>query len=328
MDPIPDSLGENVSFFQEKGFEVGIWTDSIGHGKVLDHVENAPNAPCFQAMVDIMEEMRLHANCPMDPSFRSYLVNLIAKLTKTGADIIMLDDDFRMSQHGEELCCACPKHLNRIGQTVGEPITLDTLRPYILSGKANPYRDAWLQAHNEGLVQLAQDIRSAVDRETPNTRLCFCTAYSPWNVDGIDIERIANIFSGKDQPLLRLTGAPYWAVKTRKYPLITVFEVARMLASYLNGEGIELMSEGDVYPRPRYTCPASYLELYDAVTRIDGSYNGILKYMFDYVAGPDMEILISHLFPNISPSFGRNHAWKLWNSHDLSWKRNLQFCFW
>jgi hypothetical protein len=29
--------------------------------------------------------------------------------------------------------------------------------------------------------------------------------------------------------------------------------------------------------------------LYDAVTRIDGAYSGILKYMFDYVAGPNFE---------------------------------------
>jgi len=86
-----------------------------------------------------------------------------------------------------------------------------------------------------------------------------------------------------------LTGAPYWAVKKRQYPLIATFEIARMLASFVHDEGFELMSEGDVYPRPRYTCPGSYLELYDAVTRIDGGYSGILKYMFDYMAGPYME---------------------------------------
>ena len=62
-----------------------------------------------------------------------------------------------------------------------------------------------------------------------------------------------------------------------------------MLASFVYGNDFDIMSEGDVYPRPRYTCPAAYLELYDAVTRIDGAYSGILKYMFDYVAGPDFE---------------------------------------
>ena len=30
-----------------------------------------------------------------------------------------------------------------------------------------------------------------------------------------------------------------------------------MFASFMKDTGIETMSEGDVYPRPRYTCPAS-----------------------------------------------------------------------
>jgi hypothetical protein len=50
------------------------------------------------------------------------------------------------------------------------------------------------------------------------------------------------------------------------------------------------MSEGDVYPRPRYNCPASYLELFDGVMIADGGYDGILKYMFDYVGRPELEL--------------------------------------
>lgn len=289
VKPIPQQLYENVAYFKSQGFEVGLWTDTIGHGVVLNHVQDGGDGPVFPLMVDLAGEERPYANCPLDEGFRSHIAGRIQKLAETGTDIVMLDDDFRMSQHGGELCCACPSHLRRIGEILGETVTIEQLRPFVKEGKGNRYRDAWLQAQNEGLTLLARDIREAVDAVAPHVRVCFCTAYSPWNVDGADVVGLTKLLAGNNPPLLRLTGAPYWAVKARKYSLIGVMEIARMLAFFMRGENIELMSEGDVYPRPRYTCPASYLELYDLATRADGHYDGILKYMFDYVAGPEME---------------------------------------
>ena len=288
--PITDALAENVAYFKENGFEVGIWLgDTIGHGFALTHIEGELETNAFPLIVDITGEKRPYAYCPLDEKFRRYIATIVARLASLGPDIVMLDDDFRMSQHGPELCCACPMHLKRIGEILGEEITLEQLRPFVLSGKANKYRDAWLQAQNEGLVEMAREIRAEVDKQNPDTPICTCTAYAVWNADDADIVGITKILAGSNKGTIRLTGAPYWAVKKRQFPLISVFEIARMLASFVKDEGFDLMSEGDVYPRPRYTCPASYLELYDTVTRIDGGYNGILKYMFDYMAGPHLE---------------------------------------
>ncbi len=306
MEPILPSLAENVAYFHSQGFEVGIWTDSIGHGKVLDHVENAVDDDVFSPIVDITGSIRHHANCPMGTSFQTYLSNRIVELADTGAEIIMLDDDFRMSQHGGELCCACPRHLARMAEWLGEEISLEKIRPHVLGGKPNKYRDAWLHAQNEGLLEMAQRIRAEMDKKHPDVTVCLCTASSVWNVDGIDVVRISKILAGRNRPILRLTGAPYWAYsRSRRFSLVTVMEVARMLASFVKGEGFDLMSEGDVYPRPRYTCPASYLELYDAVTRADGGYNGILKYMFDYVAGPELETGYLHFHKENTPFLKR-----------------------
>lgn len=289
LEPIPDTLGENVRYFKSQGFEVGIWTDTIGHGFVLDHVQTGGDVPVFTQMVNVQGKTVLHANCPLDEGFRAHIARHVARLAETGTDIVQLDDDFRMSQHSTELCCACSAHLQRIGEILGEEITLEQLRPYVLTGKANKYRDAWLQAQREGLMEMAKAIRAEVDKVAPHVTVCFCTACAPWNVDDADVIGMTHLLAGKNQPILRLTGAPYWATKKRRLPLIGTFEFARMLASFVQGQGFDLMSEGDVYPRPRYTCPATYLELYDAVTRADGGYTGILKYMFDYVAGPELE---------------------------------------
>ena len=288
--PITDALAENVAYFKENGFEVGIWLgDTIGHGFALTHIEGELETNVYPLIVDITGNRRPYAYCPLDASFRRYIATIVAKLASLGPDIVMLDDDFRMSQHGTELCCACPMHLQRIGEILGEEVTLEQIRPYVLSGKSNTYRDAWLQAQNEGLVEMAKEIRAEVDKQNPDTPICVCTPYCYWNSDATDVAEITRILAGNHKGTLRLTGAPYWAVKKRQFPLISVFEIARMLAAFMKNEGFDLMSEGDVYPRPRYTCPASYLELYDAVTRIDGGYSGILKYMFDYMAGPHLE---------------------------------------
>ena len=285
---IPDTLKNHINFFKENGFEVGVWLGTIGHGFQLAHTES--DGQKFNSIVDIEGSVRPNANCPLDKNFKKYIAEFIADLARLNPDIIMLDDDFRLSQHGENLCCACSLHIERISQILGKIVTREEIKPYILTGRANKYRDAWLKAQNESLIELAKYIRAEVDKVSPDVCICNCTAFCVWNVDGTDIPQIVRILGGKNQKILRLTGAPYWATGVRReYPLITVFEIARMLASFVENEGFELMSEGDVYPRPRYTCPASYLELYDAVTRISGGYDGILKYMFDYVAGPDFE---------------------------------------
>lgn len=287
---IPENLKENIQFFQRNGFEVGVWFNTTGHGFVFDHLLVQEEEPEFQQMVNIKGQTVHQANCPLGEKFLAFISNFVAEVAKLGPDLVMLDDDFRVSQHGPDFCCACPLHLKRMSEILGEEVSLEQMRPYFLTGKANKYRDAWMQAQRESLIGLAKAIRAKVDEETPEMMICNCTAMSPWNADDVDMVEIANILAGPNKPMLRLTGAPYWATGVRRTnPLITSFEIARMLVSFVKDQGVELMSEGDVYPRPRYNCPASYLELYDAVTRADGGYDGILKYMFDYVAGPDFE---------------------------------------
>ncbi len=302
-----DGVEENVDFFKNNGFEVGVWIDSTGHGFVLAHAKSDNDAEEFKQIVNIDGVTQTNSNCPLDKNFRDYFMKRIAKLVKTGVDIILLDDDFRMSQHGKDaLCCACPMHLTRMSEILGEDVTLEKLRPHMLSGDKNRYRDAWLYSQNEGLVNFAKEIRAQVDSINPDVNVCICTAHAPWNADGMDVPEIVRILAGNNPPLVRLSGAPYWAMgRTRPYSLISVFEVARMTASYVKDEGFELMSEGDVYPRPRYTCPASYLELFDAATRVDGVYNGILKYMFDYIAGPDLEMGYLHFHNRNKPYYDK-----------------------
>lgn len=47
-------------------------------------------------------------------------------------------------------------------------------------------------------------------------------------------------------------------------------------------DDMEIVGEGDVFPRPRWNCPASYLEFFDLALRADGNFSGIMKYAIDY----------------------------------------------
>jgi hypothetical protein len=52
---------------------------------------------------------------------------------------------------------------------------------------------------------------------------------------------------------------------------------------------IEIISEGDPYPRPRTRMPAAYLEMFDQSLRASGDNDGIMKYVTAYTQGPGYE---------------------------------------
>lgn len=278
------SLKQNVSYFHENGIEAAIWIgNSIGHGGAL--VGCPTQKTDYVPLVNLMGQAIEDTRCPLDPDFQKAFGQYLAALVKTGAKTILIDDDFRLNQHKPELCCACELHMAHIRKLCGEHIERESLKELVFTQKTNKYRRAWLKAQGDSLRELAYAARRAVDEVDPSVRLALCSAHSPWDMDGCSPLELTKILAGKNPPLLRLHGAPYWVSLTNK-PFAQVLEISRMLGSFVKTESVELMAEGDVYPRPRYVVPASYLELFDAVIRADGSHHGILKYMADYESHP------------------------------------------
>lgn len=285
------TLPENVAYFKEAGLAVGVWVgETIGHGGVLLNGIADGEEESFQPLVNVLGEEREGTRCPTDPRFCAKTANALANIAKAHPDFILLDDDLRISGHGPAFCCACPSHLAMMSAHIGEEVTQELLREHAFTGKRNKYRDAWLYAQGESYRAFAEALRLAVDEVDPAVTVSFCAAHSIWDVDGVDVLGVSRLLAGKNTPLLRLHGAPYWTPYAGgKLPFALVLSIARMFASFLEGSGIETMAEGDVYPRPRCNTPASYLELFDAAMRADGRHGGILKYMLDYTAGPRFE---------------------------------------
>lgn len=291
-DPAYDALCNHIAFFQKNGIETGIWIGTtIGHGELLAHEAAESLCSPYTPLSDLNGNVLSGTRCPLDPAFQRDFASYVARLGRTGATTILLDDDFRLSRRANGgFFCACDRHMadmeRRLRESGTPPISRKEFLAAAFSGKPNAYRDAWLASQGDSLKALASALRDATD---PSVRIALCTVHSHLDIDGVDGLTLTRILTGKNPPLLRTHGAPYWPVLSKGKDLPATLEIARMFASFSAAEDVELIAEGDVYPRPAYNVPASYLELFDAVMRADTLHHGILKYMFDYCASPAFE---------------------------------------
>ena len=281
-------LRKNRIFFEENHIEVAAWIGStIGHGSAFPGLEG--DGETGQTLIDLNGNAIFDTHCPFDEEFSLKTGKYIGEVAKhSGIKLIFLDDDYRLSQHGEEFCCACPLHMKRIREVLGEDISREQLKSLAFKDKPNKYRHAWLSVQKESLEKLARTICAEVDKVDENVTVALCAAHSIWGVDGSSATEIAKILAGKNKAVARLHPAPYWAAHC-SMPLPVVCEISRMFAHFAKDDNVEILAEGDSWPRPRYSTPASFVEIFDGAMRADGNYNGILKYMSDYFSSVDYE---------------------------------------
>ena len=285
---VPDTalLRENVEWLRACGISPAIWMgETLGHGGLLHDAKDKSWKPAFMPIRNFNGEDQDGTHCPTDKRFVENLITIFRTLASTHPDYILVDDDFRMSYRGKIHACVCDAHLAEMSRRFGTPVTREQVRDAVMHGGPNPLRDIYLQTMGDTLRELARKIHASVDEIDNTVGLALCTVHSHWDLEGADPVELTHIFAGKKrQPLLRLHGAPYWAWFSPDKDLPHVFEHARMFAALSKGHGFELMNELDAYPRPRRNCPASYMELVDAVMRSDHTTHGALKYMYDYIS--------------------------------------------
>ena len=268
-------LRENIAFFKENGLEVGIWMWAFAIMEENNYVG-----------IETLDGQKLiHDICPLNEDFCAYAADYLTQLPAMHPHIILFDDDFRLGMYGKEPGCLCELHRARIAEQVGELPERDELARRILFGGPNRYRTAWLDANRDSLLSFCRMAREAVDRVDPTIRMGVCSCMSAWDADGRAAEEIDRTLAGRNRPIRRLIGAPYWApLGAWRNRLPNIFELNRMEVSWFSNPETELFCEGDTFPRPRSSCPARYLELYDMAMRADGTTDGILKYGLDYYA--------------------------------------------
>ena len=275
-------LKENCAYLKQFGFEVGVWGWSFqmeGNSDTFQHIKSLDGKKA--AAID---------RCPLDPEFRKFVGNYAADLATTGVDIILFDDDYRLAYWGGTLACGCELHMAKVCELLGEEIEPAAFREAVLSGGPNKHRDAYLKVNKEALEGFAAEIRRSVDAVAPHVRIGVCSCMN-WDFDGTSPVEISRILAGNTKPFLRLIGAAYWPTQPRwsiYNRLGAVIEFERMERSWC-GDDVEIIAEGDSYPRPRYAVPASYVELFDIALMADGGLDGIMKYALDYYSDPYYE---------------------------------------
>lgn len=278
-----------IDVFRENGMEVGIWLGTLGHGAALVGDFEAFPSDRYTSLTGIAGDQPPHGLCPLDENLLEDYAASVKELALLGPDIIMTDDDLRISRgNWYYFGCFCEKHLELMYQELGERPSREELGKKIFTGGPNKYRDAYLKATAQGLNGFVARMRKAIDEVDENIRFAVCTPGENWDLTGLHMPDYAKLFAGKNRPLLRTYGAPYWYYM---WPngLAHVIEATRMQAAALKGTGIEVMAEGDVYPRPRYNVPSRVLELFYYAMIADGNCEGMLGYIFDYYQKPEYE---------------------------------------
>lgn len=247
-------------------------------GETLGHAAGKPENNSPYDCIRNIDKGDISAFCPLGEKFRNDFCTWVKNIAECGAQMIMLDDDFRLDVRGD-FGCFCDLHMAKLAEELGEKITPEELKPYLVSGSKNKYRSAWIKVQNNSMIDFAKALRDAVDSVSPEIRLGICSCYN-WGC----VKEVTEVMAGKTKPFLRTIGAPYWS-----YPLGITVEMTRTEKNWCRNSGYEVFAEGDVYPRPRFAASASKLECYDMILRASGEMDGILKYMLDYVSDADYE---------------------------------------
>ena len=274
-------LTEKVKDFKREGYDVGVWMwtflRQIPHGYVTRHFFNGRVAG--------------REVCPLDEDFLADEEKWIHQCAASGVDIIQFDDDFNVSMGDlAGFGCCCEKHMKKYCEILGEDVSKEEFIDKIFKGGDNKYRDAWLQGNRETLLAFAKRMRKVVDSVNSSIRMGHCSVMSTYDIDGVDSFELARAFAGNTKPFVRLIGAPYWG-EVRQFTCrpADLFTLERMEASWCQDDEIEILTEGDVFPRPRYAVPAAHLEMFDLALRCENRTDGILRYMIDYNSSVNYE---------------------------------------
>ena len=288
-------LKKNIAYYKEAGIHPAIWTNTLGWGS--ERSQTFQKKFSDTTRITSFAGVSGHAVCPLDEAFTAQMEQNMEDYARTGADLILLDDDLVLSVR-PGFSCACALHLEEFARRTGRTWTGKEVEA-LFTGAPSEYRTAWMDLTGESLMNFCRRLRAAVDRVDPTVRIGLCASYTHYDMDGFDMKALLSVLAGEgNRPFMRLSGAPYWACIAPRFPgqrLSGIAEFVRMQSAWLADTEIELIDENDSYPRDGQI-PAKICELYDKVM-LTQSRVGRLKYILYYGENRDgeMSYLQAHL---------------------------------
>lgn len=285
-------LRKNIEYFENEGFEVGVWVRSFGYGTPMD-AKTVEKTKAFTRIKSItgFQKETMDALCPENDAFMEFYRQFIRDLLSAKPKMIMLDDELCLSVR-PGIGCFCDRHMALLQEELGEDLTGKPLEELLFTGGKNRYRDAWVKVMGDSMRKFCRTVRKVVDEADPSIRMGFCAGYTSWDVECVDALELTKILAGNTKPFLRLTGAPYWVAKDlRRFGgqrLNAIIEFARVQQYWSENSGVEIFAEADSYPRNRHTMPASLINCFEMGVWASGGM-GLENYFYDYVAPLDYE---------------------------------------
>lgn len=277
---------QHAARFQEIGIEAAYWVgETIGHGGAI----SATISP-FQQLTGPYGQETNGCNCPLDENFLEYMEQVFEIIARSGAPLILLDDDFRLNYHmpGVPVGCFCPLHIDSFNQKYGFRFTREELVRQVFAEKPGSVRSMWFDHAAESVLHLARRIEQAVHRVNPSARLGIATAMTHWSNEGYEMADLLRALCGNTRPFLRTYGSPYRSGGQLTH-IGRITEFSMMQLEKLQDLDVEVLAEGDTYPHTRYFCPEQMLDSYQKSLCALG-FPGILSYPVTFSASAGYEI--------------------------------------
>lgn len=284
FEELAAKLADRMEFFRPYGIKVGYWmAPTLGWG-VLSRGGKSP----YQQLVGPDGKVAEGIFCPLDKGFEEYFCSTMQIIAKSGVDLIMLEDDYRLHLREPDVPfgCFCPLHLEKFRQRSGLELTREEIVRQVLYGKPNKVRELWLKTIGQSLMDLAGSAEKAVHQVNPLARIGVTAVMSHWSNEGIEMSALLKKFAGNTRPFMRTIGAPYW----RQDPphVGWIVEYTRLQAHWLGDLDVELVAEGDTYPHTRFHSPAATLHAFRQGLLASGI-TGMLHYGIPFAPPPSHE---------------------------------------
>lgn len=188
------------------------------------------------------------AVCPLCPAWQDYIAAFFARLAREIEPVALwIEDDFRLHNHDEVLGfggCFCDRHLARMGEKVGQPVTREQILSAMLApGPPHPWRQAWLDLSRESILEPLRRVADAVRAASPSVRLGLMSSMPDvHSIEGRRWEQWADVLG---RPLLL---RPHLPPYTETPPLSTPPVIARQTIACIDGP-VEIYPELENSPR-------------------------------------------------------------------------------
>ncbi|GEM_PF-1361618 len=170
----------------------------------------------WEFLVNEHGEQSLGCACPISPKFRERMGEMLRLWAGTGSDIIWIDDDFRLHNHGLashrlDFYCYCERHLAEFAEYAGKTFSREDIVEQILKpGKPTEVRNQWMDFLGYSMTETASWLWQQIHSVSPQTRLALMTSLPDvHSVEGRDWKSLLTALCGKYAPITRPCSGVY-----------------------------------------------------------------------------------------------------------------------